>query len=354
MPRMTAGRAVVESLRAEGVKYVFGIIGVSFLDIADAFNDAPDIRFISTRHEQGAACMAGAYARISGEPGVCMATGGPGSVNLVGGIYNAYMAQAPVLALSGNAGLETRYRQYGQEIDNTAVFGSITKLAMTLPKLERIPELMRHCFRVAMTGKKGPVLIDFPSDMMREASIEAEMQSPEAYRPAQRQPGDPALVRRAAQALKDARRPLVVAGGGVTDSGAETEAVALAELLSAPMVTSYRRCDAVPNAHRLYVGPFGTRGAPEASELAAQADVIIGIGTRLFGFQDLLNNGSVSRDARIVQIEIDDREIGRNCPVYAGIQGDARAVVEGLLEVLRAEGAEGCDPGWTRRAEELR
>src|SRR5688572_9258640 len=144
MAQMTAGQAVIHSLREEGVKYVFGIIGVSFLDIADAFNDIPEVKFISTRHEQGAVCMASAYARISGEPGVCMATGGPGSVNLVGGIYNAYMAQVPVIAISGHAGMEAQYREYGQELDNTAIFGSITKLSMTVPKVERIPELMRH------------------------------------------------------------------------------------------------------------------------------------------------------------------------------------------------------------------
>ena len=354
MSQMTAGQAVIESLQAEGVKYVFGIIGVSFLDIADAFNDAPDIKFISTRHEQGAVCMASAYARISGKPGVCVATGGPGSVNLVGGIYNAYMAQVPVIAISGHAGMETQYREYGQELDNTAIFGSITKLAMTLPKVERIPELMRHCFRVAMGGKKGPVIIDFPTDMMRHGSLQATMQTPESYRPIQRQPGDPELIRQAAHAIKEAQRPLIIAGGGVTESNASGEVVALAESLSAPMVTSYRRNDAVPNGHSLYVGPFGTRAGPETAELVAQADVIIGVGTRLFGFQSLLENGGVAPDTKIIQIEIDEKELGRNCPVYAGIQGDAQAVVQGILEALRQEGFEGCDPAWTRQGEELR
>ena len=354
MATMTAGQAVVESLRAEGVKYVFGIIGVSFLDIADAFNDAPDIKFISTRHEQGAACMASAYARMSGEPGVCMATGGPGSVNLVGGIYNAYMAHAPVIAISGHAGMDAQYRQYGQELDNTAIFSSITKLAMTVPKVERIPDLMRHCFRVAMSGKKGPVIIDFPSDIMRNASIDMVPQSPEVYRPVLHEPGDPATIRSAAQAIQQARRPLIIAGGGVTDSGAEDEVVALAELLQAPMVTSYRRNDAIPNDHNLYVGPFGTRGAPETSDLSAQADVIIGIGTRLFGFSNLMERGSVSPDARIIQIEIDPEELGRNCPVYAGIRGDAKSVLSAIMETLKASGAEPCDPAWTRQAEDLR
>ena len=129
---MTAGQAVVNSLRAEGCKYVFGIVGVSFLDIADAFYDVDDIKFMSTRHEQGAACMASAYARISGQPGVCMATGGPGAANLVGGLYNAYMAHAPVIAISGNAGLEGVYREAGQELDHISMFRPITKLLALL------------------------------------------------------------------------------------------------------------------------------------------------------------------------------------------------------------------------------
>ncbi|MBI2171402.1 MAG: thiamine pyrophosphate-binding protein [Chloroflexi bacterium] len=354
MPNMTAGHAVVESLVNEGCKYAFGIVGVSFLDIADGFYGRNDIRFITTRHEQGAACMASAYARISGEPGVCLATGGPGAANLVGGLYNAFMAQAPVIAISGAAGQGSTYREAGQELDHVPLFRPITKLAMSIPRAERIPELMRHAFRVAMAGKKGPVFIDFPTDLMQKRTIDADILPPEVYRAHQRPAGDPALVRKAAQLLRQARHPLLIAGGGVTESGATQEAVELAELLSIPMVTSYRRNDALPNAHGLYVGPYGPRGAAETATLSARADVILAVGTRLQGFANYLQSGAVSRDARIIQVEIDEKEIGRNCPVHVGILGDAKSVLLSILEALRAEGAEGGDPAWRREAEELK
>jgi len=354
MTKMTAGQAVVKSLINEDCKYVFGIVGVSFLDIADAFYDETAIKFISTRHEQGAACMASAYARISGMPGVCMGTGGPGATNLVSGIYNAYMAQAPVIAMAGTASQEAVYREAGQELDHVSLFRPITKLSLTVPKADRIPELMRHAFRTAMTGKKGPVFIDFPTDVMHKALIDVTLQSPTSYRAHQRSAGDPALVRKAAQMLKEAHRPIIIAGGGVTDSGASQETVELAELLSIPMVTGYRRNDAVPNAHPLYVGPLGTRGAPEASALSGKADVVFAVGSRMQGFSNLVQSGAIAKDAKIIQLEIDEKEIGRNGPVDVGIQGDTKAVLQAVLEVLRSEGAESGDPAWRREAEALK
>ncbi|MBI4202675.1 MAG: thiamine pyrophosphate-binding protein [Chloroflexi bacterium] len=354
MPRMTAGEAVVKSLVNEGVKYAFGIVGNENLEISDAFYDEKNIKLISVRHEQGAACMASAYARISGGPGVTMTTGGPGTPNIAGPLFTASMGHVPVIALSGAASREGIYRDTGQELDHVSMFRPITKLALTIPTTGRIPEMMRHAFRVAMANKKGPVLVDFPVDMMHDKYVETELQPPTSYRVHQRLPGDPALVREAAMLLKGAQRPLIIAGGGVTESGAAADAAALAELLSAPLVTSYRRNDAVPNSHPLYVGPYGTRGAPETTELSKKADVIIGIGTRLLGFANYLTNGNVNPNARIIQIEIDEKEIGRHCPINVGIQGDAKAVVQGILEVLRREGAEGGDPAWKREAQELK
>ncbi|MBI4310906.1 MAG: thiamine pyrophosphate-binding protein [Chloroflexi bacterium] len=354
MPRMTAGEAVVKSLINEDVKYAFGIVGNETLEIADAFYDERNIKLITVRHEQGAACMASAYARISGQPGVTITTGGPGTPNIAGPLFTAFMGHVPVIALSGATSREQVYRDTGQELDHVAMFRTITKLALTIPTTSRIPEMMRHAFRVAVANKKGPVLVDFPVDMMHDKFVETELQPPSVYRVHQRLPGDPSLVRQAAALLKGAQRPLIIAGGGVTESGASADAVALAELLSAPLVTSYRRNDAVPNSHPLYVGPYGARGAAETSELSKKADVIIGVGTRLLGFANLVGNGTVNKDAKIIQIELDEKEIGRHCPVSVGIQGDAQAVLQGILEALRREGAEGGDPAWKREAQELR
>jgi len=351
MAQMSAGQAVLESLVNEGCKYVFGIVGVSILDLVDPFYDRSDIRFITTRHEQGAVDMASAYARISGVPGVCMATGGPGASNFVGGIFNAYRAHAPVIALAGAAGTNTVLSDGGQEMDHVAAFRPFTKLAITIPKAERIPELMRHAYRVAMSGSKGPVLVDFPADLMQNKMIDADILSPATYRPLRHAVPDPALIAQAAGLLKQAKRPLILAGGGVTDSDCTHLVVQLAELLSIPMVTSSRHLDALPGSHPLNVGPFGQWGAPETYDLSAKADVILGIGTRLGGFGGYLQNGSVARDARIIQIEMDEATLGRNCPVEVSVHGDARAAVQGLLDLLRAEGVEGGDPAWRREAD---
>jgi len=354
MTQMTAGQAVVEALRAEGVKYVFGIVGATFLNILDALYDQPDIKFLSARHEQGAAFMADGFARASGIPGVCMATSGPGATNLITGVYAAYVGHSPVIAISGTRSEEWVYRDAFQEADHISLLRPVTKHAMKVNKAERIPELFRHAFRLAMSGKKGPVFIDIPSELQSIQAVEVEFPPPQSYRIHHRPPGDPELVRQAAQVLREAQRPVIIAGGGINHSDATQQVVELAELLSIPVIASYGRNDAVPNAHPLYVGQVGRRGAPEAGELCARADVILAAGSRLSSFTSLYDHRYIPRDARIIQIEIDEKEIGRNYPVAVGIQGDARAVLQGILAALRAEGARGGDPAWKREAEAMK
>ncbi len=354
MTRMTAGQAVVESLRSEGCPYAFGIVGGTFLEILDAFYDQKDIKFISVRHEQGAAFMADGFARASGIPGVCMSTNGPGATNLITGVYAAYVGHSPVIALSGAPARDVIYRGAFQEVDHLALFRPITKLAMSVNKSERVPELMRQAFRVAMSGKKGPVFVDFPRDLLDRAFIDAEILPPTSYRTHQHLPGDPELVKQTALALKGAQRPVIIAGGGINHSGASREVVELADLLSIPIVTSYGRNDAVPNEHPLYIGPLGRGGAHEAGELCAKADVILAAGTRLSNFTSYYDNRYVAKNAKVIQIEIDDKEIGHNFPITVGIQGDARTVLRQLLDALRAEGVEGGDPQWRREAEGLK
>ena len=354
MPRMTAGQAVVETLRAEGVRYVFGVVGSTFLDVLDALYDRSDIEFISVRHEQGAAFMADGFARVSGIPGVCLVTNGPGATNLTTGIYAAYVGHSPVIAIAGASARDVVYRDAFQEADHVGLFRPITKHAMSVTKAERIPELMRHAFRVAMSGKKGPVFIDIPRDLLNDQSIDAEIQAPESYRTQHRPPGDPELLRKAAGLLRSAQRPLIIAGGGINHSEAADQAVALADLLSIPIVTSYGRNDAVPNRHPLYVGPLGRAGSREAGELCSRSDVILAAGTRLSNFTTFYDNRYIPADARIVQIEIDEKEIGRNYPVAVGIQGDVRAVMQGIIDVLREDGAQVGKSAWSAEAQTLK
>lgn len=354
MAKMTAGQAVVEALRAEGVKYVFGIVGGTVLEIMDALYDQPDIRFMSVRHEQAGAFMADGFARATGIPGVCLVTNGPGATNLITGVYAAYAGHSPVIAIAGAPSRDVVYRDAFQEADHLPMFRPVTKHAMTINKAERIPELFRHAFRIAMSGKKGPVFIDIPRDLLDAHAIETEFPPSEAYRVHHRSPGDPTLVRRAADVLKSAQRPIIIAGGGINHSDASRQVVELAELLSIPMIASYGRNDAVPNDHPLYIGPLGRAGAPEAGELCAKADVILAAGTRLSNFTSFYDNRYITKAAKIIQIEIDETEIGRNYPVEVGIQGDAREVIQGILSLLRHDGAEPAGPAWKREAEALR
>ena len=338
MPKMSAGEAVVEILRAEGVKYIFGVVGSSFLEIMDPLYTLEDLKFVGTRHEQGAGFMALGYAHASGKPGVCMVTNGPGATNLVTGIAGAYLTHAPMVAIIGGISQEHVARDSFQEIDHVGVFRPVSKASVLVPYARRIPDLLRQAFRTATMGKMGPVVVDIPRDVQNETDLDVDILSPERYRPPQSPPGDPALIRRAAEVLKDARRPVIVAGGGVKWSGAYQEVCELAEMLAAPMVTSYARCDSVPNDHRLYIGGLGRAGAPEAAEAVRQADVVLGIGTRLSHFTTFYDNRYIPADARIIQIEIDQQDLGRNYPVEVGILGDAKVVTTSLLQAVQEMG----------------
>ena len=364
--RFKAGEAVVELLRQEGVSHIFGIVGSSFLDILDPLYDRDDLRFVGVRHEQGAALMADGFSRISGAASVCLATNGPGVLNLTYGIGSAYVAHSPVVVIAPSASRRDQYRGSTQEFDQVALFKPITKAAFPINRIDRLPDALRHAFRVATSGKMGPVLLDIPRDLLPGAEVELELLPPDAYRPGQtRARGDLGLIQRAADLLAAARRPVILAGGGVQWSNAGDVVCRLAELTGAAIVTSYGRADAVPSDHPNFLGHLGRLGSAEGIEAVREADVILAVGTRLGQSTTFYDNRYIPADARIIQIEIDPEEIGRNYPVAVGIEGDAGAVAEGLLAELRrrgprdniADGPQWAEEvrGWAaRRAERLR
>ena len=336
-PRMKIGHAIVETLRQEGVQHIFGIVGGAFLDILDAMYDRTDIEFVGVRHEQGAALMADGFARVSGNPSVCLATNGPGVLNLAYGVAAAYVGHSPMVVLAPAVSREHQHRDSTQEFDQVSLFRPITKAAFQATKTERIPDLIRDAFRIATSGKMGPVLVDIPRDLMVGTEVDLDPPRPESYRVGQsRVQGDEELVQRAAQILLSAERPVVMAGGGVEWSQGHQEVMDLADSLGAAIVTSYGRPDAVPNSHPLYLGHIGRLGADEAVEALRKADVLLAVGTRLSHNTAYYDNRFIQQDTRIIQIEIDPEEIGRNYPVAVGIQGDARAVTSQLLKAARA------------------
>ena len=355
MAQMTAGRVIIEALRAEGVEYVFGLVGTTTNSIVTELYGRSDIRFIDTRHEEGAAFMAYGYARASGKPVACVTTSGPGTINLLTGISLAYKGHAPVIVIAGDTALDYIDRDGAQAFDLVGLFKPVTNLAIQVNKTERIPEMMHNAFRTALSGKRGPVLLDIPRDLMDGQTLDWEAPPPESYRAVEdRIEGDQRAVQQAANAIAQARRPLLLAGGGIIDSEAGVEAVELAELLDMAMVPSYGHNDAVPNSHRLYVGPPGGRGAGEAAEAINEADVILALGTRISQGTTGWNFNVINPETRILQVDIDAQEIGRNYPVAVGIVGDARAVAQQLLRVLRLQFPEGRENHqWRSRIEEL-
>ena len=334
--RLKVGEAVIELLRQEGVSQIFGIVGSSFLDILDPLYDRDDIRFIGVRHEQGAALMADGYSRISGAPSVCLATNGPGILNLTYGIASAYVAHSPVVVLAPSASRDHQHRDSTQEFDQVSLFRPITKAAFQINKGERLPDAMRHAFRVATSGKMGPVLLDIPRDLLPGGEIELELLPPNTYRSGQtRSRGDRDLIDKAANLLLAARHPVILAGGGVQWSDAAEEVTRLADLIGAAIVTSYGRADAVPNDNPHFLGHLGRLGSVEGIEAVRQADLILAVGTRLGQSTTFYDSRFIPEGAQIVQIEIDPEEIGRNYPVAVGIEGDAKSVTQGLIEKVQ-------------------
>ena len=360
--RLKAGEAVIELLKQEGVSHIFGIVGSSFLDILDPLYDRDDMQFVGVRHEQGAALMADGFSRIAGAPSVCLATNGPGVLNLTYGIGSAFVAHSPVVVIAPSASRRDQYRNSTQEFDQVALFKPITKAAFPINRIDRLPDALRHAFRVATSGKMGPVLLDIPRDLLPGAEVELDLLPPDAYRPGQtRSRGDLGLIQRAAEVLASAQRPVILAGGGVQWSNAGDVVCRLAELTGAGIVTSYGRADAVPSDHPNFLGHMGRLGSAEGIEAVREADVILAVGTRLSQSTTFYDNRFIPADAKIIQIEIDPEEIGRNYPVTVGIEGDAAAVSEGLLEELRRREPR-VNPQWAdevkswsaRRADRLR
>jgi acetolactate synthase I/II/III large subunit len=237
MPQMKAGQAVIEALRAEGVEYTFGVVGTTTNSIVTEMYGRSDIRFVDTRHEEGAAFMAYGYARASGKPTACITTSGPGTINLLTGISLAYKGRAPVLVIAGDVARDYIYRDGSQAFDLVGMFKPVTSMALQVNKTERIPEMLHYAFRTALSGKRGPVFLDIPRDLLDNQTITADIAAPETYRAVHgRLAGDAQAIQRAAALLDQAQRPLLLAGGGVIDAEASAEAVALAELLDMALV----------------------------------------------------------------------------------------------------------------------
>ncbi len=354
MDEMTAGRAVIELLKAEGVRYVFGIVGSTFLDVLDALYDDRSVAYINVRHEQAGAFMADGLARVTGLPGVCLVTSGPGATNLLTGVAAAYVAHSPVVVLVGGVPLDHLQKDAFQELDLVSMFRPVTKLAVQVTKPARIPEMLRGAFRAAMSGRRGPVLLEIPRDILNDQILKPELLAAPSYRATHAQPPHPEAIREAARLVGDAERPLLLVGGGATWAEANDLVVRLSDEHGLPMITAYGRNDAVPNGHPLYVGPLGRAGAAEAAAACKRADLLLVVGSRLGQFTTHWDDRSVRPGTAIVQIDVESRDIGRYHPIAVGIQADAREACLALLEALARDGRPTPRLEWRKEAEALR
>jgi acetolactate synthase-1/2/3 large subunit len=358
MTKMSGAKALLQSLEHQNVDVMFGILGGAVLPIYDLLCKSK-IRHILCRHEQGAAHAADGYARASGKAGVCMATSGPGATNLVTGIANAYMDSAPIIALTGQVptgGVNSSYiigRDAFQEADIIGITTPITKHNFQLRTAAEIPKTVKTAFYIATTGRPGPVVIDVPKNVQTEvADIDFSngIQIP-GYRPTANP--HPLQIRKAAEILAEAERPVILAGGGVITSNASPELLRVAELLLAPVATSFMGKGAFPEIHPLSLGSIGMHGNPVANKLLCEADVMLAVGTR---FSDRATGklDNFCAPTKKIHIDIDAAEIGKNIDVDVPIVGDAKKALQELYERLAKQLKKKKSSAWTKRVKETK
>ena len=323
---------LVDALIREGVDTLFGYPGAALLPVLDRLYDGA-VRFVLARHEQGAAHMADGYARATGRVGVCMATSGPGATNLTTGIATAHMDSVPLVAITGQVKTDLIGNDAFQEADVTGIMRPITKHAYLVREVGELARVVRQAFHVARTGRPGPVVIDLPVDVTtaeHTGEPDTSLRLP-GYKPSTR--GHARQIRRAAEAIDGAARPVVYAGGGVVASGAAAELRALAEAGRLPVTTTLMGLGAFPGDHPLWLGMLGMHGTPTANHAVMGSDLIVAVGAR---FDDRVTGPleSFAPEARIVHIDIDPSSISKNIQVHIPVVGDAAAILRELVPLV--------------------
>jgi thiamine pyrophosphate-dependent acetolactate synthase large subunit-like protein len=332
---ISAGKAAVEALQAAGVDRIFGLMGSSVLDLYDALYDAKSIRHIGVRDERAGTHMADAYARITGRPGVMIAgQSGPGATNLVTGLAQASLAYSPLVVIAGLPMTQHIGLDSFQEIDQHTLFLPVTKKVFDVPTAKRIPELILEAMRIANSGRRGPVLLNIARDLFAE-QIDVAIK-PLRAAPVKAGFVDAATANEVKKLLLSARSPALLVGGGVKWERGHEQVLRLAEKLELPIAASSGHGDVVPNDHPLYRGYAGPApyGNPVARELLHEADVILALGTRLGFNTTLYGHDVVTKDAKIIQVELDAGSIGKYYPVHMGIVGDATGFAACLCDAV--------------------
>lgn len=349
---MTGATYLARALEAYGVGAVFLVPTVLSRTLVEM--EQTPIRRIVTHGEKAAAYMADGYARATGRPGICMAQN-VGAANLAAGLRDPYLGCSPVIAMTGGPYRWSRGRNYYQEIEDFPLFKPVTRSSRQVMHADRLPDLLDQAFRDATVGQPGPVHLELAGhtgDDIENDTLDSSIPAPEVRQvPAVRIAPDPVAIRAAADALRSARRPVIVSGGGVRASGAGTEIVALAEWFGAPIATSLNGKDTVPGDHALLVGIPGLYARASANEALMEADLVFYVGSQT-GSQLSLNWQVPAPGTRVLHLDIDPREIGRHFPTEVGIVADAKLGLTAMLADVAGE-APIERPEWTARTAEL-
>lgn len=332
--KQSGAQILIKCLEEEKVRAIFGYPGGAVLDIYDALYDS-SLKHFLVRHEQGAAHAADGYARATGKPGVCLATSGPGATNLVTGLANAYMDSIPMVAFTGQVATHMIGRDSFQEADIYGITLPITKHNFLVKDVKELPRVVKESFHLATTGRPGPVLIDLPKDVCQEKT---DLKYPKVsqlrgYRPVL--DGHPEKISEAAAAITGARRPVICAGGGAISSGSSKVLRQLAELCAIPVTTTLMGKGVFPENHPLSLGMLGMHGTKYANYAVNECDLLITIGAR-FSDRVTVRADAFAPKARIIHIDIDPAEIGKNVRVDIPIVGDVKRVLEQLCQVVQA------------------
>ena len=324
MASIRGEQIIGQAFKNEGVDTIFFMMGGPTSGTA-ASCLAHGMQGIYVRHEQAAAMMAHAYARVTGKPGICITPSGPGTANAVTGLANAWADSAPIVAIGGSAAIRATTLDAFQEMDQVAMMRPVVKAAYRVDMVQRIPEYVSIAFREAMDGKKGPVYLDLPGDILAGKVEEDSLYWPQDYRVESRPAGDPALIRRAVELLRQADKPIIVTGSGVLWADASQDLRQFVETTGIPFYTTPQGRGVVPEDHQ--------RAFPAARSMAfREADVVLVIGTRANSMLSFLRAPRFSADAKFINVNLDGRSIGHNRGVEVGIVGDAKLVLQQLTE----------------------
>ncbi|MGN0477452.1 MAG: biosynthetic-type acetolactate synthase large subunit [Ruminococcus sp.] len=324
---------MIKCLEAEGVTTVFGYPGAAICPFYDSLYKS-DIKHILVRMEQSAVHAANGYSRCSNKVGVCVATSGPGATNMITGIATAYSDSIPVICITGQVKRELLGRDVFQEADITGACEPFVKHSYLVNDTKDLPRVFKEAFHIATTGRMGPVLIDIPQDVQEE-EIES-FEYPESvdivgYKPNVR--GHKMQIKKAVELIKEAKRPLIVAGGGVLSSGSKLKLVKFAETTGIPVISTLMGIGVMPSEHMRYLGMLGTHGKKYANRALHESDLLIVCGARL-GDRAVARPDQVSQTSKIIHIDIDPAEIGKNVKTTVPIVGDMKNVIEKLIEEI--------------------